>query len=58
MFGLLYARYERILNMSEISLEEFKKLSIEKQRKRYKDNMRDHDKYIFRLTRPCSILKC
>lgn len=53
--GLLYARYERILNMSEISLDEFKKLSNEEQRKSYK-NMNNHDKYIFRLTDPAPFL--
>ncbi len=41
--------------MSEISLEDFKKLSNEEQCKRYKD-MSDHDKYIFRLTDPAPFL--
>ena len=41
--------------MSEISLDEFKKLSSEEQCKRYKD-MSDHDKYIFRVTDPAPFL--
>lgn len=41
--------------MSEISLEEFRKLNVKEQRKRYKD-LSNHDKSIFRLTDPAPFI--
>lgn len=41
--------------MGEISLDEFKKLSIKEQCNRYKD-LGNHDKYMFRVTDPSPFL--